>query len=54
MGLGDYMCSVKGQPWYLGLAAGSLFLVAFIFVVGRRTAPRTAPAPISPHMPHIP
>ncbi len=51
MGLGDYLCSVKGQPWYLGLAAGSLFLVVFIFLFGRRTAPRPAPAPIHQHIP---
>ncbi len=50
MGLGDYMCSVKGQPWYLGLAAGSLFLLVFIFVVGRRCAPRVVSSPIRPHI----
>lgn len=35
MGLGDVMCSVYHQPWYYGLGAGALFLLVFIFVVGR-------------------
>ena len=43
MGLGDVLCSVYEQPWYLGLAAGTVFLVIFIFLFGRRSAPRTAP-----------
>ena len=39
MGLGDVMCSVYNQPWYLGLGAGALFLVLWIFIVGRRAVP---------------
>lgn len=40
MGLGDVLCSVFDQPWYLGLGAGAAFLVSFVFVVGRRAQPR--------------
>ena len=36
MGLGDVMCSVYKQPWYLGLGAGAVFLLLFIFIVGRK------------------
>lgn len=36
MVLGDVMCSVYGQPWYLGLGAGVLLLVCVVYVVGRR------------------
>ncbi len=35
MGLGDVMCSVYSRPWYYGLGAGALFLLLFIFTVGR-------------------
>ena len=48
MGLGDVMCSVYGQPWYYGLAAGAVFLALFVLIVGRRVVPtigqRLAPA----------
>ncbi len=39
MGLGDVLCSVYKQPWYVGLGAGALFLVLWIFIVGRRAEP---------------
>ncbi len=43
MGLGDVMCSVYGQPWYLGLAAGAVFLALFVFIIGRRTVAPVVP-----------
>ncbi len=39
MVLGDVMCSVYGQPWYLGLGGGVLLLVCVVFIVGRRAVP---------------
>lgn len=42
MGLGDVMCSVYGLPWHYGLGAGALFLLLFIFIVGRRVKPDLA------------
>jgi len=36
MGLGDVMCSVYHQPWYLGLAAGTVFLLLVVLIFGRR------------------
>ena len=37
--LGDILCSVYGQPWYVGVGAGTLFLVLFVFIFGRRAVP---------------
>ncbi len=39
MGLGDVMCSVYGQPWYLGIGAGVVLLLLVVFIVGRRPVP---------------
>ncbi len=39
MGLGDVMCSYYHQPWYYGLGAGAIFLVLWIYIVGRRAVP---------------
>jgi len=39
MALGDVMCSVYGQPWYLGMAAGVVLLLLVVFTVGRRPVP---------------
>ncbi len=39
MVLGDVMCSVYGQPWYYGLAAGAVFLTLWIFAFGRQPVP---------------
>ena len=40
MGFGDVMCSKFDQPWYFGLGAGALFLLLFVFIVGRRPQER--------------
>lgn len=37
--MGDVMCSVYHQPWYLGLGAGAIFLVLVLFTFGRRAQP---------------
>ena len=39
MGLGDVMCSYYHQPWYYGLGAGAIFLLLWIYIVGRRAVP---------------
>ena len=39
MGLGDVLCSRLGQPWYVGLAAGSGALLILLLVVGRSPQP---------------
>lgn len=49
MGLGDVMCSAYHQPWYLGVAAGVVFLLLVVLIFGRRQpdAP-PPPPPVSP------
>lgn len=50
MGLGDVLCSVYKQPWYLGLGAGAVLLVLIVFVVARRPASGSAlpdPVPVT-------
>ena len=39
MGLGDVLCSVYDQPWYYGLAGGTVLLVLVVLLIGRRPAP---------------
>ena len=39
MGLGDVLCSVYGQPWYVGLGAGAVLLVFVVYIVGQRPVP---------------
>ncbi len=39
MALGDVLCSVYKQPWYLGLGAGVVFLLLVVYVAGRRPVP---------------
>ena len=43
MGLGDVLCSVFGQPWYYGLAAGAVVLLLIVLVFGRRPQPPEPP-----------
>ncbi len=40
LAFGDIMCSVYGQPWYFGLAAGAVLMFLVILVLGRRAKPR--------------
>lgn len=39
MGLGDLMCSVYKQPWYVGLGAGAGLLLLVVLIVGRQAKP---------------
>jgi Na+/H+ antiporter NhaC len=48
MGLGDVLCNVYDQPWYLGLAIGAVLLLLIVLIVGRRA--RILP-PAEPAMP---
>ena len=43
MGLGDVLCSVFGQPWYYGLAAGAVVLLLIVLIIGRRPQPPELP-----------
>ncbi len=53
MGLGDVMCSAYHQPWYLGVAAGVVFLLLVMLIFGRRqpdAPPPPRPSPPSPDL----
>jgi Na+/H+ antiporter NhaC len=39
MGLGDVLCSVYQQPWYVGLGAGAIFLILALLLFGRQAQP---------------
>ncbi len=39
MGLGDIMCSVYKQPWYIGLGSGAALLLFVVIAVGRPPKP---------------
>ena len=36
MGLGNVLCNVYNQPWYYGVAAGTVFLLLVVLIFGRR------------------
>jgi Na+/H+ antiporter NhaC len=46
---GDVMCSVYGQPWYYGLAAGTMLLFLVVLVVGRRPKPSFEAGSVTSH-----
>lgn len=37
--LGNVLCGVYGQPWYVGLGAGTVFLALVVLIFGRRAVP---------------
>ncbi|MCH8969602.1 MAG: hypothetical protein IIA66_10855 [Planctomycetes bacterium] len=38
MACGDLLCSHFGQPWYIGLLAGTAALAIIVYAIGRKTA----------------
>ena len=48
MGFGDVMCSKYDQEWYVGLGAGALFLLFFVFIFCRRPKELVTEAPAMP------
>jgi len=40
---GNILCDVYGQPWYVGLGAGTIALLLIVLIVGRR--PKLLPVP---------
>jgi len=43
MGFGEVLCSVYKQPWYFGLAGGSVVLLLVVYAFGREAKPNSAP-----------
>jgi Na+/H+ antiporter NhaC len=39
MGVGDVLCSVYQQPWYVGWGAGAVALIVIVLIFGREVEP---------------